>query len=85
LVDRKIEHPRVKSILQTVVIASAGLLLAAAIPLAQDALTGPVTMAIAVISLGLLLTTKWDSTWIILGAALCSPSASSVGILSRFT
>jgi chromate transporter len=85
LVGRKLEHPRVKSILQTVVIASAGLLLAAAIPLAQDALTGPVTISIAVVSLGLLLTTKWDSTWIILGAALCSLSASSIGILSRFT
>jgi chromate transporter len=29
---RKMEHPRVRSILQTIVIASAGLLLAAAIP-----------------------------------------------------
>jgi len=46
-VGRRMEHPRVKSILQTVVIASAGLLLAAAIPLARDALTGPVTVAIA--------------------------------------
>ncbi len=40
---RKIEHPRVKSVLQTVVIASSGLLLAAAIPLAREALTDPVT------------------------------------------
>jgi chromate transporter len=47
---RKIEHPRVKSVLQSVVIASAGLLLAAAIPLARDALTDPVTMAIAAVS-----------------------------------
>jgi len=66
------EHPRVKSILQTVVIASAGLLLAAAIPLARDALTGPVTVAIAAISFALLLTTKLDTLWIILGAAVCS-------------
>src|SRR5258708_3202379 len=47
---RKIEHPRVKASLQTVVVASAGLLLAAAIPLARDALTDPVTIAIAVVS-----------------------------------
>jgi chromate transporter len=48
-VGRKMEHPRVKAVLQTVVIASAGLLLAAAIPLGQSALTGPVTIGIAVV------------------------------------
>jgi chromate transporter len=40
-VGRRMEHPRVRSVLQTVVIASAGLLLAAAIPLGRDGLTGP--------------------------------------------
>ena len=55
------EHPRIKSILQTVVIASAGLLLAAAIPLARDALTGGVTVAIAAVSFVLLLTTELDT------------------------
>jgi chromate transporter len=34
-VGRKMEHPKVKSILQAVIIASAGLLLAAAIPLGR--------------------------------------------------
>ena len=82
-VGRRIEHPRVRSILQTVVIASAGLLLAASIPLAKDALTDPVTIGIAVISLALLLTTKWDTLWIILGAAVCSLSAASLGIVSH--
>jgi chromate transporter len=45
-VGRKMENPRVKGVLQTVVIASAGLLLAAVIPLAHDALTDPVTIVI---------------------------------------
>ena len=36
-VGRRMEHPRVRSVLQTVVIASAGLLLAAAIPLGGTA------------------------------------------------
>lgn len=83
-VGRKMEHPRVKSILQTVVVASAGLLLAAAIPLAHDALTGPVTIAICAISFILLLMTKLDTSWIILGAAICSLSATSLGLASRF-
>jgi chromate transporter len=81
-VGRRMEHPRVKGVLQTVVIASAGLLLAAAIPLARDALTDPVTVAIAVASLVLLLVTKIDTLWFILSAAVISLSASSVGLVS---
>jgi chromate transporter len=80
---RKIEHPRVKSVPQSVVIASAGLLLAASIPLARDALTDPVTMAIAVVSLVVLLTTELDTLWPILGSAVVSLSASSLGVLTR--
>ena len=80
---RKIEHPRVRSVLQTVVIASAGLLLAAAIPLAQDALTDPITVAIAAVSLVLLLTTRLDTLWIILGAAMVSLTAASLGVLTK--
>jgi chromate transporter len=79
---RKMEHPRVKGVLQTVVIASAGLLLAAAIPLAHDALTDPVTIAIAVVSLVVLLTTAIDTLWIILAAAVVTLSASAVGALT---
>ena len=78
---RHIEHPRVKSILQAVVLASAGLLLAAAIPLAHDALTDWVTVAIAALSLVLLLTTEIDTLWIILAAAVISLTASSLGII----
>jgi chromate transporter len=80
---RHIEHPRVKAVLQAVVLASAGLLLAAAIPLAHDALTDWVTVAIAAVSLVLLLTTELDTLWIILGAAVISLSAASLGIVTR--
>jgi chromate transporter len=80
---RRVEHPRVKTVLQTVVIASAGLLLAAAIPLAQSALTDGVTIAIAIVSLALLLLTKIDTLWIILGAAVVSLSASALGLLTN--
>ena len=84
-VGRRMEHPRVKGVLQTVVIASAGLLLAAAIPLAHDALTDPVTIGIAVVSLVLLLVTEIDTLWIILGAAGISLSASSIVVLSQIS
>lgn len=81
-VGRRMEHPRVKSVLQTVVIASAGLLLAAALPLGRDGLTGPVTWAIAGVCFVLLLTTKIDTLWMILGAALVSLTASSMGLVA---
>ena len=81
-VGRRMEHSRVKSILQTVVIASAGLLLAAAIPLGHDGLTGPITIAIAAVCFVLLLATKLDTLWMMLGAALISLAASSVGLVA---
>jgi chromate transporter len=80
-VGRRMEKLRVKSILQTVVVASAGLLLAAAIPLARDAFTDPLAVGIAAVSLTLLLTTKLDTLWIVLGAAVTSLSVSSLGVL----
>jgi chromate transporter len=65
-VGRRLTNPRVKSALQTVAIASAGLLLAAVIPLTRDALTDPVTIAIAVATLVLMLVSEIDTLWIIL-------------------
>ena len=58
-VGKKMDHPRIKGVLQTVVIASAGLLLAV-VPLARDALIDPVTIGIAVATVVPLLTTELD-------------------------
>jgi chromate transporter len=80
---KHIDHPRVRSVLQAVVIASAGLLLAASIPLARDALTDPVTIGIAFVSLVLLLATELDTLWIILASAAASLSASSLGLIAH--
>lgn len=82
-VGRRMEQPRVKAVLQAVIIASAGLLLAAAIPLAHDGLTGPITLGIAAVSFALLLTTKLDTLWIILGSAVISVSAASFGMVHQ--
>ena len=78
---RRIEHPRVRSVLQTVVIASAGLLLAAAIPLGREALTDTVTICIAAVALVLLLATKIEVAWVILGAAVIAMGADAVGLM----
>lgn len=78
---RMIDHPRVKAVLQTIVIASAGLLLAAALPLAREALTDPIIIAIAIATVVLLMRTKLDTLWMILGAAVISWSASALGLV----
>jgi chromate transporter len=57
--------------------------LAAAIPLGRDGLTGSVTIGIAMASFELLLTTKLDTPWIILGAALISLSVWSLGLIQQ--
>ena len=77
----KADHPRLKSALQAVILASAGILLATAVPLAINAVTGPVTIAIAVTTGILMLTTKLDTLWIILGAALTTFTVASIAPL----
>jgi chromate transporter len=67
--------PRVKSAIRAVVLASAGLLLSASLPLARDAVTGFLTLAIVVVSFILLSFTRLDTVWVMLGAALVGLAA----------
>jgi chromate transporter len=78
---KKAEHRRAKAALQAVVVASSGLLLASVIPLAQSALVDAVTVLIALVTVVLMLRTKLDTLWLILGAALTTLSASSIQTL----
>jgi chromate transporter len=61
--------PRVRGAIRAVILASAGLLLSASLPLARDAITGPLPFAILVVAFAVLSFTKIDSAWLILGAA----------------
>ncbi len=65
-------HPRVKGMLQAVVLASAGLLVSSALPLARDALVGPFTFAIGLIALLVLVSKKVDTLWVIAAGAAVS-------------
>ena len=47
-----------------------GLVVAAALPMARDAWTGPLPAAISLASFGALLFTRLDTLWIVLGSAL---------------
>lgn len=77
---RRAQHPRVRGMLQCVVLASAALLVLAAIPVGRDALTGPITIGIAIAALPLLLTKKINTLWIVGGAATLSFIASMIGV-----
>ncbi len=78
---RKAEHPRLKGMLQSVVLASAALLLVAAVPLARDAINSPLTAVIAVAALLLLLSKKIDTLWVIGGSAGVSLVAALCGVV----
>lgn len=64
------QQPRVKSIIQAVTIAAAGLIISATVPLARDAVTGVPPFFIALASFVLLVATRLDTAWVIGGSAL---------------
>jgi chromate transporter len=68
-IGKRAEHPRVKSVIRTVTLASAGLLVSAVMPLARDAVTGVVTVVILILSFAAIAFTRIDSIWVILGSA----------------
>jgi chromate transporter len=61
--------PRVRGAIRAVILASAGLLLSASIPLAREAVMGPLTLGIVVVTFAVLSFTKIDSAWLMLGGA----------------
>lgn len=62
--------PRVRSAIRAVILATAGLLLSASLPLARDAIHGNVSIAILVATFAVLSFTSIDSAWVMAGAAL---------------
>jgi chromate transporter len=73
-IGKRADHPRVRGAIRGLLLAAAGLLLSAAMPLTQDALTGPFALAVIVASFGLLTFTKIDSAWLMVGAAFAGLS-----------
>ncbi len=64
------EHPRAKAVARAVLFAGAGLMLSAAVPLARDAITTPLSLVIFAASFLLIAFARVDSLWVMLGAAL---------------
>ena len=72
LAGRKSNDARVKRAFRAVVLASAGISLSATLPLGVDALHNTLSFCLAGTSLMLLIQTKLDTTWVILGASAIS-------------
>ncbi len=75
-IGARANSPRVKSAIRAVVLASAGLLLSASLPLARDAIIGPLTFVIMLASFAILVLTKIDTVWVVLGGA-------AVGLIAK--
>jgi chromate transporter len=71
--------PRIRGAIQAVILASAGLLLSASLPLSRDAITGAFTLAIVVITFLVLSFTRIDSAWLMIGAAVAGLLAKLAG------
>ena len=66
---RRADHPRVRDAIRGLMLGSAGLLLASSLPLARDANTGPLALAIMIGAALVLSFTRLDSAWLMAGAA----------------
>ena len=62
--------PRIRSAIHAVILASAGLLMAASIPLSRDAATTPLAVAIIAISFIVLAFTRVETWWVMVAAAV---------------
>ena len=69
-VGARAERPAIRSSIQSLTLAAAGLIASSTIPLARDALHGPLSVAIACGSFVFMVFTDRDTLWIIVGSAL---------------
>ena len=78
-VGARAERPAVRSAIQSLTLAAAGLIASATIPLARDALHGPVSIGIAVGAFLFMAFTECDTLWIIAGSAIVGLLAGLIG------
>lgn len=71
-------RPAVRRAIQAVVLAAAGLILSATVPLARDAVTGPAAAAIALGSFLFLTFTRRATLWVIAAGALAGLASALV-------
>ena len=69
-IGARAERPAVRSAIQALTLAASGLLTSSTIPLARDALHGPISAIIALASFAFMVFTDRDTLWVIGGSAM---------------
>ena len=77
-IGARADHPRIRSSIRGLLLASAGLLVSSSVPLTRDAFTGIFSAILIVASFGVLTFTRVDSAWLILTAAALGLAAGLV-------
>lgn len=77
-VGRRAEHPRAISMMQAIVFAGTGLLWSSAVPFASAIAGDPVAVVLAVISVTVLVRTRAEILWVVLGSAVASLAVAAV-------
>src|SRR5262249_40112505 len=78
LVGARVDNPPLLRAIGASTAASAGLVLAAKVPMARDALTSAALAAVAIVSFGVFSFTRIDSVWVILAAAVLGLGAAII-------
>lgn len=76
-IGARAERPRVRSAIQSLTLAAAGLIASSTVPLARDALHAPVSIAIALGSFLFMAFSNRDTLWVIVGSAVIGLLAGS--------
>lgn len=80
LVGARADRPRLLGAIRASTAASAGLLVAAMVPIARGALTDALLVAVAALSFGVFSFTRIDSAWVMVAAAVVGLLAATLAI-----
>jgi chromate transporter len=78
-VGRRADSPAVQRVVRAVILSAVGLLLSATAPLARDALVSSSSVAIAAGSFAVLVWSRVDTLWVVLGSAATGLAAWYIG------
>ncbi|MEX2264752.1 MAG: chromate transporter [Bryobacteraceae bacterium] len=78
-IGAKADEPAVRNGIGGLMLAAAGLIVAAIVPLARESVTGLVPLLIAGAAFALVSSTRVSTLWIMLGAALANLAAATAG------
>jgi chromate transporter len=80
IIGARVDRPRLLGAIRASTAASAGLLLAANVPMAREALTSGLLVAVAAASCLLFAVTRVDSVWVILAAGVTGLLGAALGM-----